>query len=134
MKIKTDKYDKLFSQLIRLRDTQCQRCGKGGRLECSHIYSRRHKGLRWDTRNAKALCFNCHRWWHENPAEAGDWLQSIIGQDNADKLRLMANHVSKSPGITEMKMLYAEMAEEIVYLQSVHPNARTALQWRNRYK
>lgn len=134
MKIKQTKYDLRFSALIRLRDSICQRCLKGGRLECSHIYSRRHKALRHDTRNAKALCFRCHRWWHENPAEAADWLISIIGADNAAKLQLMANTATKAPKKPELDVLYKEMKAEIDYLNEIPEGKRQHLQFRNRYK
>ena len=134
MKIKQNKYDILFSKLIRLRDVDCQRCYKGGRLECSHIFSRRNRSLRHDTRNAKALCFNCHRWWHESPTEAYEWLVSIIGEPQYDKLRLMAHAVRKNPKKPELDMLYVEMKEEIKYLESIPEEKRVNLRFRNRYK
>ena len=92
---KIDKYDKTFSEFIRLRDGCCQKCGREGRLECSHIFSRRHQGTRCDPDNAKALCFTCHRWWHENPPEAIEWLKGVIGQDKYDRLRIKANTPTK---------------------------------------
>ena len=94
-KSKSDKYDVTFSEFIRSRDKVCQKCGKGGRLECSHIISRRHQGTRYDADNAKGLCFTCHRWWHENPLEAIEWLLSIIGHAKYDRLRLKANKPTK---------------------------------------
>ena len=133
MKIKTDKYDKRFSQLIRLRDVVCQRCGKGGRLECSHVHSRRHKAIRWDTRNAKALCFTCHQWYGANPVEASEWLKSIVGERQYDILRLIAHKATKAPDQAYMDILYGEMKEEIDYLRSVPEEKRRKLQFRNRY-
>ena len=133
-KIKLSKYDLRFSKLIRLRDCVCQRCLKGGRLECSHIYSRRHKALRHDTRNAKALCFKCHRWWHGDPAEAHEWLEATIGAENAANLRLMANAVTKAPHKAELDMIYEEMKQEIEYLESIPEEKRINKQFRNRYK
>ena len=134
MKIRTDKYDRRFSKLIRLRDCVCQMCLKGGRLECSHIYSRRNKSLRWDTRNAKALCFRCHQKWHSNPAESHDWLVQQIGIDGYGELRLLANTVTKAPHKAELDILYDEMKAEIEYLESVPEENRVKLQFRNRYK
>lgn len=96
MKTKRDKYDITFSEFIKKRDCYCQRCGKSdGKLECSHIFSRRHQGLRYDEHNAKLLCFSCHRWWHENPLEAVEWLKTIIGVERYDNLRLMAHKPTK---------------------------------------
>ena len=96
MKVKRDKYDITFSEFIKKRDVYCQKCGKSdGKLECSHIFSRRHQGLRYDEDNAKLLCFGCHRWWHENPPEAIEWLKSIIGEDAYNKLRIRAHKPTK---------------------------------------
>lgn len=96
MKIKQDKYDKTFSKLIKLRDVCCQKCGRvDAKLECSHIFSRRHAGTRHDPANAKLLCFACHRWWHENPIEAVEWLRGVIGADKYDRLRLKAHKITK---------------------------------------
>lgn len=135
MKIKLTKYDRRFSQLIRTRDVCCQRClTQSGKLECSHIQSRRHKALRHDTRNAKLLCFRCHRHWHESPLEAVEWLLGIIGQDNYDKLRYRAGQAGKAPTKFEMDRLYEEMAQEIKYLESIPEEERVHLQFRNRYK
>jgi hypothetical protein len=134
VKIKTDKFDKRFSKLIRTRDVVCQRCLRPGRTECSHIFGRRNKSLRWDTRNAKALCHKCHREWHENPAEAIEWLKGVIGEKNYDMLRLQANTVIKGPDKFMMEAIYQEMAEEIEYLESIPEENRMHLQFRNRYK
>lgn len=134
MKIKSDKYDTRFGKLIRTRDVVCQRCLRPGRTECSHIFGRRNKSLRWDTRNAKALCHTCHRWWHSNPADGVEWLKSVIGEKNYDMLRLQANTATKAPGKVELDLLYDEMKAEIEYLESVPEEKRTHLQWRNRHR
>jgi hypothetical protein len=135
VKIKTTKYDQTFSKLIRTRDVVCQRCLRGGRLECSHIFSRRHKGggLRWDTRNACGKCFKCHRWWHENPVEARDWLVGMVGQDLVDELTLIANTNLLIPDKYELDILYKEMKDEIEYLESIPWEERVHLQFRNRH-
>jgi len=135
MKIKLTKYDKRFSQLIKARDVICQRClTASGKLECSHIQSRRHKAIRHDTRNAKLLCFRCHRFWHESPLDAVEWLISVIGQERRDQLVLMANSVKKNPTQFELDIVYQEMKDEIDYLDSIPWEQRTHLQFRNRYK
>jgi hypothetical protein len=134
VKIKSDKFDKRFSKLIRTRDVVCQRCLRPGRTECSHHYSRRNRALRFDTRNAAALCHTCHRWWHSNPCDGHDWLLSIIGEKNYDMLRLQANTVIKGPDKFMMEAIYQEMAEEIEYLESIPEENRMHLQFRNRYK
>ena len=64
------KLDTIFSQYIRLRDTdengygQCITCGKTfayDELECGHFRHRRHQGTRWHEMNAHAQCFTCNR-------------------------------------------------------------------------
>ncbi len=126
MKIKQDKYDKTFSQFIKYRDTCCQKCGKSvGKLECSHIFSRRHKALRHDPRNAKLLCFPCHRWWHENPPEAIEWLIGVIGEASYDKLRFLAYKPTK--------MSKFDMDIQRKYLQDEMKKPQKCFnpQWRN---
>lgn len=94
LKTKIGKLDKAFSLLIRTRDNYtCRRCGRSKpdvRIECSHTFSRRHRSTRWDTGNALALCFSCHRWWHENPVDAVEWMRKRMGADALRALRKKA--------------------------------------------
>jgi 5-methylcytosine-specific restriction endonuclease McrA len=60
-KIKIDKQDQKFSELIRKRDGKCVFCGKSeGKLECSHFWGRGNKATRFDPLNSDTLCFHCH--------------------------------------------------------------------------
>lgn len=103
MKTKIDKRDTVFSLLIRCRaNYTCERCekycgenGDGGALQCSHIFSRRHVGLRWNPDNAKAMCFTCHKWWHENPTESGVWIRRFLGEGFIDLLTERKNQITK---------------------------------------
>jgi 5-methylcytosine-specific restriction endonuclease McrA len=67
------KLDRLFSAVIHKRDEgQCQMCGREvGKMDCSHIYSRRCSALRWDMNNAVLKCVRCHKYdklaWHQSP-------------------------------------------------------------------
>jgi hypothetical protein len=70
--IKIDKADQVFSQYIRLRDKKCCRCGSPVRLNneglpishaCSHYWSRRHEGTRFEPDNGDCLCYPCHEIW-----------------------------------------------------------------------
>lgn len=119
MKIKTDKRDVLFSRLIRARDKCCVKCGKVDvRLECSHIFSRRHIATRWDLDNAKALCHHCHRyWWHSEPAEAGQWIKGYLGPEKLERLRIKAmtpTKVSKS----EKEEIYQDLKQRFKALEA----------------
>lgn len=90
MKSRQDKVDSVFSKVIRLRDNYtCQKCGKTqaeAMIQCSHIYSRRHRSTRWDEANARALCFRCHMDWHSNPTEARELALTWMTEDELDEL------------------------------------------------
>lgn len=64
----------------------CQVCGKQGRVELSHIFSRRHRTIRWCVDNTLPKCHSCHRWWHENPTESGKWFRDKFGDRFVDLL------------------------------------------------
>ena len=64
------KLDTIFSQFVRLRDTddngygRCITCGETFHykdLECGHFRKCRHKTTRWLEENAHAQCFECNR-------------------------------------------------------------------------
>lgn len=94
--------DRWFSFYIRFRDNwTCRSCGKycpqrrlnnpdlvQAKIECAHIFSRRHKSVRFDPKNAMALCFKCHeRYTEDNPA----WEAFVIekmGEDEYNQLRV----------------------------------------------
>ena len=65
-----EKLDIIFSQYIRLRDTDengygkcitCQKTFHYKDLECGHFRHRRHMCTRWHSRNAHAQCVECNR-------------------------------------------------------------------------
>jgi hypothetical protein len=76
------KCDKLFSIFIHIRDERCVKCGRlEGKFDNSHVISRTYKRLRYDPRNANVMCFTCHRWWHDEPAESGLWYRTKYPED-----------------------------------------------------
>jgi hypothetical protein len=78
--------DDLSRRLCKIRDHGlCRRCGKLG-LEAHHIYSRRHNALRFNLLNLLSLCPVCHRFMHDEPVQARDWLSMEIGVENLDLL------------------------------------------------
>lgn len=97
MKVKTDKRDTIFSLLVRERACNCcEKCGKNGlhwAMQCSHIFSRRHKSTRWHADNAQCLCFTCHKWWHENPSESGVWIRKLLGDGFIEILKDRKNQI-----------------------------------------
>tara|TARA_Y100000590_G_scaffold460136_1_gene618771 strand:- start:818 stop:1231 length:414 start_codon:yes stop_codon:yes gene_type:complete len=85
--------DDAFSKCIRAaNDYTCQRCNKkhehnSSGLHCSHNFGRRHRTIRWCKDNALSLCFVCHKWFGESPADSGKWLEQKIGEGTIDILR-----------------------------------------------
>jgi hypothetical protein len=136
VKIKTTKYDKRFTELIRLRDNMtCQWCGKTyGKMDTSHIYSRRHRSIRHSPENACLKCFACHRKWHENPLLGHEWLLGVMGPENYDRLLVRARRVEKAPRKSDLDELYAHMADEIDRIGRIPAEERVHLQFRNMWK
>lgn len=75
---------------------KCVRCGKPN-VQWAHIFSRRHKALRWDADNALSLCNGCHLFFfHGEPALAMDWFRKtwperwerILGIFNSGEIRV----------------------------------------------
>jgi len=56
-------------------------------LHASHIFSRRHRTVRWSRDNVQALCFSCHQWYGGNPADSGRWVESLLGPGHMQLLR-----------------------------------------------
>lgn len=63
------KLDRLFSRLVRQSgaDSQgictCASCGEKRHwkaIDCGHYYSRKHRSVRWDARNARPQCKGCN--------------------------------------------------------------------------
>ena len=89
MSVKITPADKAFADCLKTaHDYTCERCGKEGRMETSHVLSRRHRTnyLRWDEQNANCLCHYCHRIWHESPLEANKWFIDKYGEERMDML------------------------------------------------
>lgn len=78
----TKELDDLCREVVFLRDgNRCRRCGREGRLDWAHVYSRRYQSLRHDPMNSLVLCRDCHmNFWHHRPAEAVLWLKSNVGE------------------------------------------------------
>ena len=78
VKVWTKKADIVFSLYIRARDGNvCQWCGTTKKLQCAHIVPRTIKLLRWDERNAIALCLRCHLYKaHKDPILFHEFLEA----------------------------------------------------------
>lgn len=105
MSLKISTADKYFSMCIReARNHTCETCGKTGRMEASHVYSRRHRTIRWDKLNIMCQCNGCHRAWHESPLKSFAWFESEYGQGRIDILREKMNSKIKVPKSEEKEI------------------------------
>ncbi|MDI6808179.1 MAG: hypothetical protein QME66_04240 [Candidatus Eisenbacteria bacterium] len=92
-------YTLLRKAVIRRDGEICQKCGKTQILHLSHIYPKgKYRRMEFELDNVKLLCAGCHIfWWHKNPIEAHEWLQTVVPKERLDKLRLQAQYIDKSP-------------------------------------
>lgn len=127
--IRRDKRDIVFSELIRLRPNYvCERChrvfpDKMG-MECSHVYSRRHKATRWLPDNAFGLCRGCHRTLGENPIEHTYFAREKLGETRFQTLRHRA-HTSVKYTKLQMEEIYQHMRGELKRLREMRADGET---------
>jgi len=97
--------DKAFADCLKsAHDYTCERCGKQGRMETSHVMSRRHRTIRWAKDNANCLCHWCHKIWHESPLEAHQWFINEYGCGRMDLLIEKRNERIKVPKMEEKEI------------------------------
>lgn len=88
--------DKLWSEYVRRRDGHCTFCGRTeGKLDANHIMSRRHTATRWDVRNGNALCFTCHRRFHDDPPWGAEEAEKHTGIELYIELGRLARQITK---------------------------------------
>lgn len=98
-------------------------------MDCSHVYSRRHRTIRWCKENAKCLCTTCHRWWHENPADSGAWFESLVGEGFIDALREKRDSMVKVPK-SEEKEIAKHCREQLAIIeQKLLDGEPTPIDW-----
>lgn len=105
MKIKLDSADIVFSQVIRLRDRKCVRCGswvefnaKGMPVshQASHYFGRGCEGTRFELDNVDCLCMGCHRrWGSDEKEEYREFKINQLGQKRFDAMRIQSNYGKK---------------------------------------
>lgn len=111
--VKVSPADTAFSLCIRTAaNYTCEKCGKTDkRMECSHIFSRKHRTIRWCKENAMCKCNYCHRWWHQNPLDAAAWFLSKVGQGVVDILKEKRDSKVKVPKSEEVEIAKHYRAE-----------------------
>ena len=90
--------DKAWSIKVRQKGF-CAVCGphiKHDVLHAHHIFSRKHKGTRWDILNGLSLCIRHHLFFfHRDIYEASLWLQEYYNKPSLERLRIKAMGVCK---------------------------------------
>lgn len=92
--------DDIWRQYIYKRaGNKCEYCGKEGKLNAHHIFSRSNRPIRWDEDNGICLCPLHHTLgnesFHKSPATMLDWLKQERGQIWYDRLLLKAGTSTK---------------------------------------
>lgn len=92
-KKETNKLDKLWSKLVRLKaKNKCEYCYKKERLNSHHIFSRSNRSTRWDVNNGVCLCVGHHTFGnmsaHKAPLEFAEWLKEKRGEQWYNELRM----------------------------------------------
>lgn len=117
MSIKIKPSDKAFADCLKAaHDYTCEKCGKVGRMETSHVYSRKHRTIRWSKDNANCLCHYCHRVWHESPLAAFAWFEHTFGSGRVELLIERMNNRVKVPK-TEEKDIAKHYREQLKIIQ-----------------
>lgn len=109
MKVRIDKYDKVFSRFIRTRDYwKCVRCGKkkeqgDASLHNSHYVGRGSWNTRYDEENCDSLCWGCHQQWGGKAREEyKEFKIKQIGQKGYDALIKRSNEYVNKRKLREM--------------------------------
>lgn len=108
--MKISQADTWFSKCVRERaNWTCEKCGKqyeegSTGIHCSHIFSRRHRTIRWCGDNAQALCFSCHQWFGGNPADSAVWLDELLGEGHIELLREKRDSMVKVSKLEEKEI------------------------------
>ena len=105
MKIKIDKADEIFSQVVRIRDKACKRCGslvqfndKGLPIshQNSHYFGRKKETVRFDLENCDTLCHGCHQYWGSDDRESYRAFKiHQLGMNRFNLLTIRANQTTK---------------------------------------
>jgi 5-methylcytosine-specific restriction endonuclease McrA len=94
MKIRIDPLDTKMSSLVRKMYPVCQACHSASSTQVHHWKGRRHRSVRFDLDNLWAVCFTCHRKFHEDPKFSVDKQALRLGE-RFNAFILKANSICK---------------------------------------
>jgi len=106
----TKQADILFSKAVRLRDGKCLLTGSTENLQCSHIWGRSNKFIRWDLDNALTLTAGKHLyWWHKEICESVMWAKELLGDKKWEELKQKKNQYFKlTPEFIKERITFLE--------------------------
>lgn len=118
------KLDKVFSEFIRLKESdsngygRCISCGKmvhWSDADCGHYVNRKHLSLRWSEVNCHLQCRACNRFDEGNLPSYGLALQRMYGSDIISKLLVAKQQVTKYSNAEGLAMVafYKEKVRRI---------------------
>ncbi len=115
-----ERLDGLFSEYIRrramLRAGGCEKCGGSKadykQLQAAHFHGRGRFSVRWDVRNSVGVCGGCHRHIDAQYAVKQEFALSILGQEDYDRLYVLAYMTSKQTGL-DLGMVEMYLREEL---------------------
>lgn len=123
--MKNDKYDRVFSNIIRTRDNwRCQRCHMQytpptKALHNSHYFGRTRLSTRFDEQNCDALCHGCHRHWEVTDRESYRAFKiKQLGENGFNALHVRSWETCRKSGIYNkvyylaLKIRYKEVNEK----------------------
>ena len=120
------KLDKIFSEYIRLRDSnengygRCISCGKvvhWKESDAGHYVNRKHLSLRYDEKNVNLQCRHCNRFQEGNALGYNHGLVEKYGDSVINYLNIKRFNVCKI-GKVEYEALIKEYAEKVKNLKN----------------
>ncbi len=105
MNPKIRKTDALFSKLIREERPLCEMCRRRASSQIHHYFGRRFENVRFDDENVVAVCFSCHRVFHEDVEKGRLFMFQKLGQRVLDLLTLKRNLYKKRDDKLDMLWL-----------------------------
>ena len=87
--------DKLFREIIQIRDKVCQKTGRTTNPQVCHFYTRSNLRVRWIEDNACLLNGGTHLFWaHKNPTQFREFWIKRLGQKKFDELEILARYIA----------------------------------------
>ena len=122
--MKTTKLDKVFSEFIRLRDSDengictCITCGAKHHwknMDNGHFVKRQHMALRFNEINCNAQCRKCNWLGQGEDVKYAEALKKKYGNDIVDKLMVAKRQTNKLSQfyIDEMTKYYSQKLKEM---------------------